>query len=139
MIDYDLDLHRRIATTRVTGRLRFADLANHLHRLVRDRNFQANFDAMIVAMDGAAVPPPSSVNSLGPLLRAWSSRRHGARWAFVLPTPETQAFAIRALAEARLPDVQCRCFLSETDALDWLALPRAAGRMAGPSPVSLRT
>jgi hypothetical protein len=121
MIDYQLDLPRRISTTRVTGRLRFAELANHFHRLLRDPEFRADFDALIVATDLAAVPPPSAVLTLGPLLRAWTSRRRGARWAVVLPTSESREFAEQALAAARLGEVSIRCFVSENEAFAWLA------------------
>lgn len=120
MIDYQLDPSRRIATTRVTGRLTFAEVANHIHRLIRDRAFHPDFDAVIIATGLAAVPPPSAVGSLAPLVRAWSARRRGARWAFVLPTAESRAFAERALAEVRLAEVSYRCFGSEQEALAWL-------------------
>lgn len=124
MIDYQLDLRRKIAITRVTGRLRFAELANHLHRLLRDPDFRVDLDALVVATDLAAVPPPSAVGSLAPLVRAWSTHRRGARWAFVLPTRETRAFAERALREINLQAVTFRCFSAEAVAVDWLLASR---------------
>ncbi len=118
-----------MAVTRVTGRFTFAELANHLHRLVRDREFQADFDSMIVAMDAAAVPRPSAIGTLAPLVRTWSSRRRGSRWALVLPTPEARGFAERALKEIQLNEITARCFCDETEALDWLEGARGVGKV----------
>jgi hypothetical protein len=125
MIDYQLDLRRRVVTTRVTGRFSFAELANYLHRLLRDPAFHADFDGVIIAVDPAAMPPPLAVASLAPLVRAWSSRRNGARWAFVLPSADAQKFAERALREVRLHHVTTECFLSEPEAAAWLEAVRA--------------
>jgi hypothetical protein len=125
MIAYHVDSVRKIVVTRVSGRLTFGELAGHLHRLMRDPKFSPDYNALIVAMDAAAVPPPTSVSAFTPLVRAWSVRRVGVKWAFVLPTKETRAFAESALNEVKLTTLTTRCFLSEAAALGWLE-PAAA-------------
>jgi hypothetical protein len=134
MINYSLDPARKIATTRVEGPFSFAELANHLHCLLRDREFHADFDAIIIATNVAAIPPPAAIGTLAPLVRAWSSRRRGVRWAFVLPTRESLAFIERALGEVRLPDVSVQCFISEPEARRWLSREKSA--VAVPSAVT---
>lgn len=120
MIDYHIDVHRRVVTTRVTGRLTFADLANHFQRLIRDSKFSSDFNALIIATNEEAVPSAGSVSALAPMVRAWSKRRSGVKWAFVLPSPAARTFAESALNEIRLNSVTTRCFLAESAALAWL-------------------
>ena len=129
MIAYHVDSARKIVITRVSGRFTFGELAGHLHRLMRDPKFSPSFNALIVAMDVAAVPPPTSVSAFAPLVRAWSVRRAGVKWAFVLPTKETRAFAESALNEVKLTTLTSRCFLSEAAAMAWLD-PVAPGSAA---------
>lgn len=130
MIDYHIDVHRRIVTTRVAGRLAFADLANHLQRLLRDPKFSGDYNALIVACDEQAVPAAGSVSAFGPMVRAWSKRRAGVKWAFVLPSQATRTFAESALNELRLTNLTTRCFLAESAALAWLE------PSPGPTPTS---
>lgn len=127
MIDYHIDIHRRVVTTRVTGRLTFADLANHFQRLIRDPKFSSDFNALIIATNDDAVPSSGSVSALAPMVRAWSKRRTGVKWAFVLPSPAARTFADSALNELRLTSVTTRCFLAESAALAWLE-PLAAAK-----------
>jgi hypothetical protein len=136
MIDYQLDLRRRVVTTRVTGAFSFAELANYLHRLLRDPGFRADFDGLIVAADAAAMPPPLAVASLAPLVRAWSSRRNGVHWAFVLPSADARKFAERALRDVRLHHVTTQCFLSEPEAAAWLESVARAPAAQRPEPAS---
>jgi hypothetical protein len=132
MIAYHIDSHRRIVVTRVSGKLTFADLAGHLHQLIRDPKFSADFNALIVACDETAVPAAGTVSALAPMVRAWSKRRAGAKWAFVLPSATAKTFAESALHEIRLSSITSRCFLSETAAQAWLVpappLPSDNGR-----------
>jgi hypothetical protein len=127
MIDYHIDVARRIVTTRVTGRLSLADLAGHLQRIVRDPKFSADFNALIVAMDATAVPTDTSVALLAPLVRAWSLRRTGVKWAFVLPDATSKAQAESGLLRLKLTSVSTRCFRSENAALAWLEPVPAKG------------
>lgn len=120
MIAYHIDPLRRVVTTRVSGRLTLADLTGHMHQLLRDPKFRADYNALIIAMDLEAVPSANSVATFAPLVRAWSNRRAGAKWAFVLPTPATRTFAETALNEVRLSSIITRCFLAESSALAWL-------------------
>lgn len=120
MIAYHVDVNRRLATTRVSGKLTFSELANHLHHLIRDPKFSTDFDGLIIVGDEDSMPNPTTVKALGPLVRAWSKRRAGVRWAFVLPTANARTFAESALNEAKIMNVSARCFLSEGSALAWL-------------------
>jgi hypothetical protein len=120
MIDYHVDPTHRIIVTRVAGRLSFGDFADHLQRIFRDAQFKAEFNALIVALDVAAVPSAATIDLLQPLVRAWSQRRAGAHWAFVLPDAATFAFAESALRTLKLTAVTPACFLSETAAMAWL-------------------
>jgi hypothetical protein len=120
MIAHYVDPIRRIVTTRVSGRLTFGELAGHFQHLMRDPKFSPDFNALIVAMDAGAVPPPVTVSALAPLVRAWSYRRAGVRWAFVLPTPQTRALTESALHEVNLTTVATKCFLAESAAIAWL-------------------
>jgi hypothetical protein len=127
MIDYYVDSARRIVVTRVTGRISFGDFANHLQRLYRDPKFAADFSALIVATHSDAIPTEESLALIRPLLRLWSTRRAGAKWAFVLPDNHTRTFAESALLDLRLTAVVTRCFISEAAALGWLeAVPEPA-------------
>lgn len=121
MIANHVDPLRRIITTRASGRVTFGDLAGYLADLVRDPHFSADFNALVVAMDPDVVPAPAMVGTWAPLVRAWSKRRAGVKWAFVLPTPETRAAAESILNELKLTSVTSRCFLSESAAQAWLA------------------
>lgn len=120
MIDYHVDVARRIVTTRVSGRISFSDFANHLQRILRDPKFHPDFNGLIVAATAAAVPSPTSIALIRPLVRVWSSRRAGVRWAFVLPDNDTRQFAESVLLDLRLTSVTTRCFTSESSALAWL-------------------
>jgi hypothetical protein len=120
MIDYHVDPSRRIVTTRVTGRVSLADFACHLQRILRDAKFKPEFNALIVATDATAIPSSAAVGVVQPLVRAWSHRRAGARWAFVLPTTEAKSSAESLLLNLKLTSVVTRCFLSEAPALAWL-------------------
>jgi hypothetical protein len=134
MIDYNIDSARNVAITRATGRISIAEVTNHLVRLMRDPAFRPELDALIVAGDVNAVPGPVGLGALTPLVRAWSKRRAGVKWAFVLPNRATREIVESALEEARLTAVATRCFVSESAALAWLepsptaiARNRAAG------------
>jgi hypothetical protein len=120
MLDYHIDVARNIVTTRAAGRVNAADVSTYLIRLMRDPAFKAGLNALIVAMDASAVPGPVGVGALTPLIRAWSKRRAGVKWAFVLPDRATRDFVESAVEQARLTSVTARCFLSESAALAWL-------------------
>ncbi len=132
MFAYYIDPVRRLAITRASGRLTAVSLADYLPKLFRDPKFDPSFDALIVAMDVDAVPSPATAAMLAPLVRSWSARRSGVRWAFVLPNEETRHAAELALNQVRLTTVTTRCFLSEASALAWLeaAQTSSAGRPA---------
>ena len=132
MIDYHIDVHRRVVTTRVTGRLTFSELASHLQRLIRDPKFSSEFNALIIAMDQNAVPSANAVSALAPMVRAWSKRRVGVKWAFVLPNQAARTFAESALNELRLTTLTTRCFLAESAAQAWLEPTPAAKSPAVP-------
>ena len=120
MLDYHIDVPRGIVITRAIGRVTLADLTTHLTRLMRDSAFRPELNALIIAVNVDAVPNRVGVGAITPLVRAWSKRRAGVKWAFVLPNQATREFAESALNEARLTSVTARCFLSESSALAWL-------------------
>lgn len=131
MISYHIDPGRRIVTTRIAGRLSVSDLANHFNALMRDPKFSSDLNALIVAVDDEAVPSHDAVTLFAPVVRAWSKRRSGAKWAFVLPSNAARHFADAALNEIKLTTVTSRCFLSETAALAWLSPPPPAATRPG--------
>jgi hypothetical protein len=120
MLDYHIDPARNVVVTRALGRLTVAEVANHIIRLMRDPAFKPELNALIVAGDVNAVPGPVGVGALTPLVRAWSKRRAGVKWAFVLPNRATRDFVESAIEEARLNAVTTHCFVSENAALAWL-------------------
>lgn len=120
MLDYHIDTARQLVITRAVGRVTTADVTAHFVRLMRDAAFKPEMNALIIAADAEAVPSPVAVGALAPLIRAWSKRREGVKWAFVLPSRETRDFAESALEQVRLSAVSARCFLSESAALAWL-------------------
>lgn len=127
MIDYHIDVSRHLITTRAAGHVSYAELAAYLHRLYRDPHFAPDLDGLIVAMDPDVVPTPLSIALLKPLIRAWSGRRAGAKWAIVMPDAATKDRAELLLHELKLA-VPTRCFTSEASALAWLEpAARAAG------------
>lgn len=136
MLAYHIDPARHIVTTRAAGRVTVADLTTHITRLMRDPAFSSDLNAMIIAADRAAVPGPVGVGAITPLVRAWSKRRAGVKWAFVLPDKASRDFAESALNEARLTAVTARCFLSEAAALAWLAPAAASVPNSTPSVTS---
>jgi hypothetical protein len=142
MIDYCVDVPRNLVVTRASGRLTVAEITNHLVRLMRDPAFKPELNSLIVAGDIHAVPGPVGVGALTPLIRAWSKRRAGARWAFVLPNRTTRDFVEAALEQAKLAAVTTCCFLSEDSALAWLAptptLATAPTRTGGTGSAPLR-
>src|SRR4051812_13366491 len=85
MIDYHIDSARSVVTTRAVGRVSVSEVANHLVRLMRDPEFKPELNALIVVGDVNTVPGPVGLGALAPLVRAWSKRRVGVKWAFVLP------------------------------------------------------
>lgn len=121
MLAYHIDPSRRLAITRVSGALSAVRLADFLPKLFRDPKFDPTFDAMVVAMDVEAVPSRAAAAMLAPLVRSWSTRRSGARWAFVLPDEAARQAAEMAIAEVRLTAVTTHCFISEAAAAAWLA------------------
>ncbi|MDO8542671.1 MAG: hypothetical protein Q7S40_19700 [Opitutaceae bacterium] len=135
MIDYHIDTARSIVITRAVGRVTISDLTGHFVRLMRDPAFKPELNALIIATDESAVPTPVGVGALSPLVRAWSKRRTGVKWAFVLPNQATRDFAESALQQVRLTEVFARCFLSEGAALAWLEPAPAA---ATPAPKTAR-
>lgn len=126
MLDYHIDVARNLVITRAAGRVTVAEIAAHLSRLMRDPTFKPELNAMIVAMDAAAVPGPVGVGAVTPLIRVWSKRRAGVKWAFVLPNKATRDFIESAVNEARLTALSARCFVSEASALAWLETTPAA-------------
>lgn len=120
MLDYHIDATRNLVTTRALGRVTLGDVTAHITRLMRDPAFKPELNAMIVAVDLAAVPGPIGVGVITPIVRAWSKRRAGVKWAFVLPNQAARDFAESAINDARLTAVLTRCFLSEAAALNWL-------------------
>lgn len=120
MLDYYVDPNHRLITTRVASRVSLGDLANHLQQILRDPKFCSDFNALIVVLDAAAMPAASSVELMKPLVKAWSSRRAGAKWALVLPDQAARGFAESALAALKLTSVSARCFLSKAAAMAWL-------------------
>lgn len=123
MLDYHIDTPRELVITRALGRVTAADVTAHFVRLMRDPAFKPDMNALIIAADEQAVPNPVTVGALAPLIRAWSKRREGVKWAFVLPTRQTRDFAEAALEQVRLSAVTARCFFSESAALAWVAPP----------------
>ena len=121
MLDYHIDPAGNLVVTRASGRLTIGEVTAHLVRLMRDPAFRPELNALIIATDVSAVPSATGVGALTPLVRAWSKRRAGVKWAFVLPNRATLDFAESALSEARLTALTARCFLSETTARAWLA------------------
>src|SRR4051812_11656632 len=120
MIDYHIDTARRVVITRAVGRVSGPEVANHLVRLMHDPAFKPELNALIVAGDVNTVPGPVGLGVLAPLVRAWSKRRAGVKWAFVLPDKNTRDMVESAVEQARLTAVTTRCFMSETAALAWL-------------------
>ena len=121
MLDYHIDAARGLVITRAVGRITLGDLTGHLTRLMRDPAFRPELNALIIAADVSAVPGPVGVGAITPIVRAWSKRRAGVKWAFVLPDRTSKDFAESAIDEARLTALMARCFLSESAALEWLA------------------
>jgi hypothetical protein len=126
MIDYHIDTDRQLITTRGAGRITLADFAGHLQRILRDRKFNQAFNSLIIALDATAVPSPTTIQLLKPLVRAWSFRRSGVKWAIVLPDATSRALVEAALLEINLTNITARCFLSEGAAISWLELLAAA-------------
>jgi hypothetical protein len=120
MLDYHIDPARSLIITRAMGRITATELSAYLVRLMRDAMFRAEMNALIIASDVNTVPTANEVALLAPLIRAWSKRRAGVKWAFVLPNQATRDFAESMLAQARLTSLTTRCFLSEATALAWL-------------------
>jgi hypothetical protein len=132
MIDYHIDQARNLAITRATGRITVAEVTAHLVRMMRDPAFHPDLNALIVAGNVETVPGPIGIGALTPLVRAWSKRRAGVKWAFVLPDKATRDIVESALQEARLTALTTHCFISESAALVWLE-PAPAGRVANKS------
>lgn len=130
MFTHYIDPSRRLAVTRVSGRLTAVSLADYLPKLFRDPKFDPTYDALIVAMDAEAIPSPATAAVLAPLVRSWSIRRSGAYWAFVLPGEEARIAAELALNQVRLAVVTTRCFVSEGAALAWLEAMRSSADRA---------
>lgn len=126
MFAYYIDPARRLAVTRVSGRLTAVSLADYLPKLFRDPKFDPAYDALIVAMDTEAIPSPAVAAVLAPIVRSWSARRSGVRWAFVLPSEDARRAAELALNQVRLTNVAARCFVAEGAALAWLESARTA-------------
>ena len=137
MLDYHIDLTRNVVITRAAGRVSVIDVTNHLVRLMRDAAFKPELNALIIAADINAVPNPVGVGALAPLVRAWSKRRAGVKWAFVLPNQTARDMAESALDQVKLTAVSARCFLSEGAAIAWLCAdaPRASAEPTGASAV----
>lgn len=120
MLTHHIDAGHRLITTRASGKVTLGDIAAYLQRLIRDSKFSSDFNALIVVMDEQTVPPAATLKTFAPAVRAWSNRREGAKWAFVLPSAAAKALVDSALVEARLTSVLTKCFLSEGAALGWL-------------------
>jgi hypothetical protein len=120
MLDYHIDPARSLIITRAMGRITATELSAYLVRLMRDPMFRAEMNALIIASDVNSIPTANEVALLAPLIRAWSKRRAGVKWAFVLPNQAARDFAESMLAQARLTALTTRCFLSEAAALAWL-------------------
>lgn len=126
MITHHIDPVRRIVTTRVAGPLTVAALSDYLPRLFRDPKFDPTYDSLVIAMGPDAVPSTTVAALLAPLVKTWSARRSGCRWAFVLPDRAAREAAELRLNQVRVTAVVTRCFLSESAALAWLESPSGA-------------
>jgi hypothetical protein len=122
MIDYHIDVTRRLLITRGTGSVSLAEVAVHLTQLLRDPKFHPDFNALIVGSELGGISATAAA-TLAPLVRAWSKRSSGVKWAFVLPSQTARAAAESALDHLQLTALTTRCFLSEAAALAWLEVP----------------
>ena len=129
MIDFHIDTARRLVITRAAGHVSYTDVVNHLQRIFRDAKFDPEYNALIVATDVSAVPSPTSIALISPLLKAWSKQRAGAKWAFVMPNAETKALVEEALHNLKLTAVSARCFNTEGAAFAWLETTSVSPRV----------
>jgi len=120
MIDYKIDLDRRLIWTTMTGILTYGDVALHLQRLLRDPAYDASFNDLVTFCPGCMPSDMAELLRLGELARSAARRRPGARWGVVIPDEFRRSLANVCLAVVPERLIAARVFPSVATAEEWL-------------------
>lgn len=104
---------------RATGRLDFLQVAQTIERMVGDRTAREARRAILV-LDEDAFASLGTLAPLIPLVRHWSERVPGQRWAVVAPNHLCQALAKLTLPTLSPSVAAAQSFVSEPEAMEWL-------------------
>jgi hypothetical protein len=120
MIEYQVDVTRRLTTCRLVGVLDLAASTAALQRLL-DEASHAGVEWLLWIFDDAeSMLSVRRLRPLIPVLEKWLWQHPGSKWALVLPSHLAFAVAQSAIPAIGFGGIDVRCFLSETAATDWL-------------------
>jgi len=121
MIEYTIDQDQKLVKARMSGTTTLVDLATHISSLAKNPKFDPAFNLIFEVSQDATFSILATETEFRTLLKEWTERRKGAKWAFWVPFGVTHTHMQFALGLLDQRNVRMRVFEDEKSALDWLA------------------
>jgi hypothetical protein len=121
MINYVIDKELRLVKARMTGSTTLVGLVTHISNLARDPDFDPSLNLIFEVAPDATFSILPVESEFRQLVKQWTSRRKGVKWAFWAPYGVTHAHMQFAIGTLDQNDVEMRLFEHEADALKWLS------------------
>jgi hypothetical protein len=121
MINYTIDPQARLVRAHMSGVTTLVALATHISHLAKDPKFDPSYNLIFEVAQDATFSLLPVEEEFRQLLKHWTSRRKGVKWAFWSPFGVTHTHIQFALGLLDQKDVRMRLFEDEPSALKWLA------------------
>ena len=123
MINYVIDRDLRLVKAKMTGSTDLVGLVTHIANLARDPAFDPTFHLIFEVTRDATFSILPVEYELQKLLKQWTARRKGVKWAFWAPFGVAYTHLEFALSVLYKGDVWMNLFDNEEAALQWLNEP----------------
>jgi len=123
MINYVIDRGLRLVKARMTGSTGLVGLVTHIANLAKDPEFDPSFNLIFEVDRDATFSILPVEPELRSLMKQWTGRRKGVKWAFWAPFGVAYAHLEFALSVLYKGDVRMCLFDNEEAALQWLNEP----------------
>lgn len=120
MIEYTIDECQKLVRARMSGTTTLVDVVIHIANLAKDPKFNPAYNLIFEVAQDASFVVLANEKEFRTLLKSWTQRRKGVKWAFWVPYGVTHAHMQFALGLLDQRDVEMRLFDSEHKALTWL-------------------
>ncbi|MGB8356188.1 MAG: hypothetical protein WCD79_19985 [Chthoniobacteraceae bacterium] len=120
MIKYVIDREQRLVKARMSGATGLVGLVTHIANLAKDPAFDPSFNLLFEVAPDATFSILPIEAELQKLIKQWTTRRQGVKWAFWAPFGTAYAHLEFALGILYKGHVQMRLFDNEESAMNWL-------------------